>query len=213
MKLKWWGHASFLITTDSAVKIITDPYNEELPYKKIDDEADLVTVSHDHYDHNAVDILPGEFKTIKHTGIDEYNEIKVQGIVSFHDDAGGSKRGENIIYIIDTGKYRICHFGDLGHNLQEEQRKKLTNIDIVLIPVGGYFTIDASQAYEIVQELKPGIIVPMHFKTDILDFPIDEVNTFLDMFEDEEIKRVNGAEIEIDGLPEKQTVYLFDYVK
>lgn len=213
MKIKWWGHASFLITTSNNKKILTDPYNEELPYNKITDKPDYVTVSHDHFDHNAVDLLKGSPEVIKKSsGFDDDN-ISVKGISVYHDDAEGDKRGENIIFIINTDGYKIAHLGDLGHELNKEDLNRLKDIDILLIPVGGNYTIDAKKAKNIVDDINPKIVLPMHYKTDILDFPITGVDEFLSYFEKESIEIFDGPEVEFDELPLNQKLYLLDHVR
>lgn len=213
MKIKWWGHASFLITNSNNIKILTDPYNEELPYKKITDKVDYVTVSHDHFDHNAVDLLEGSPKVIKSSSGFNDENISVEGISVYHDDAEGNKRGKNIIFVINTDGYKIAHLGDLGHDLNKEELNKLKGIDIILIPVGGNYTIDAKKAKDIVDEIKPKIVLPMHYKTDILDFPITGVDEFLSYFEKDNIEIFDGSEVEINKLPSKQKLYLLDHVR
>lgn len=94
MKLKWWGHAAFQITSEDGLKILTDPYDDQVGYKPIVEEVDLVTVSHDHFDHNAVDILPGNPEVFRKTGTFDYKGIKIKGVKSYHDKAGGQERGE-----------------------------------------------------------------------------------------------------------------------
>lgn len=213
MKIKWWGHASFLITTDEGLKILTDPYNEDLPYARIDDKADYVTVSHEHFDHNAVDLLPDNPKVINNIKGLENNEIKVEGIASYHDDKKGAERGQNIIFNFEFDGTKLSHLGDLGHPLNEDQLKRLKDVDYLLIPVGGNYTINADQAYKIIKQIKPKVIIPMHYNTDILDFPIKGVDDFLGNFSKENIKIINNSELEITNLPEEQLVYVLDYVK
>jgi len=213
VKIKWWGHASFLITTSNNKMILTDPYNEELPYNKITDKPDYVTVSHDHFDHNAVDLLKGSPEVIKKSSGFEDDNISVKGISVYHDDAEGDKRGENIIFIINTDGYKIAHLGDLGHELNKEDLNRLKDIDILLIPVGGNYTIDAKKAKNIVDKINPKIVLPMHYKTDILDFPITGVDEFLSYFEKESIEIFDGPEVEFDELPLNQKLYLLDHVR
>ena len=213
MKIKWWGHASFLITTSKNKMILTDPYNEELPYNKITDKPDYVTVSHDHFDHNAVELLEGSPEVIKKSSGFEDDNISVEGISVYHDDAEGDKRGENIIFVIDTDDFKIAHLGDLGHDLNNKQLSKLKNVDILLIPVGGNYTIDAKRAKKIVDEIDPKIVIPMHYKTDILDFPITGVDEFLSYFEKKSVEIINGPEVEFDEIPSKQKLYLLDHVR
>lgn len=213
MKIKWWGHASFSIRNSNGSVIVTDPYNEDLPYAKINEEADFVTVSHEHFDHNAVDLLSGNPKTIKEVTGFQNNEIKIEGIEVYHDDVQGEIRGKNIIFNFEFDGIKISHLGDLGHLLDKEQIEKLADVDILLIPVGGNYTINAAQAYETINKITPKIIFPMHYKTDILDFPIQGIDKFLAFFHDESIEKINGCEIEIDDFPSKQKVYLLNYAK
>ena len=213
MKIKWWGHATFTITTLQGTKIVTDPYNEDLPYKIVKDKADIVTVSHDHFDHNAVDLVPGSSSIVRDISGYSDKEIKIKGIKSYHDDQEGNERGENIIFIYNFNDLKLSHLGDLGHPLNEEQKEGLKDVDVLLIPVGGHFTIDADQAYKIVEQINPKVIFPMHYKTDILDLPIKGVDKFLKYFDHDSIVRVNGPEIEFSSLPFEQKVYVPEYVK
>lgn len=213
MKFKWWGQASFLITKDDGTKIITDPYNEDMPYKKINDEADYVTVSHDHFDHNAVETIPGQPYVVNNVSGFKDKKVDITGISTYHDDAEGAERGENIIFMMQLDGMKVSHLGDLGHPLNSSQVEKLKDTDILLLPVGGHFTIDADQAYEVVKKLEPKIVIPMHFKTDILDLPIKGVDKFLKHFDENSIVRMNGPEVKFSELPVKQKVYVLDYVK
>lgn len=213
MKIKWWGHSSFLITSSDEIKVLTDPYNEELPYNKITDSPDYITVSHDHFDHNAVDLISGRHVMVKTTDGIKNEQITIKGISSFHDENKGEQRGENIIYVIEFDQFKVCHLGDLGHKLTNDQIKQLKDIDILLIPVGGNYTIDANQAYKIVNELNPLIVMPMHYKTEILNFPISGVDKFIKLFKNNRVEVINNSEIEIDQKPKEQKVYVLDYVK
>ncbi|MFW5985412.1 MAG: MBL fold metallo-hydrolase [Halanaerobiaceae bacterium] len=213
MKFKWWGHSCFTITTDDGVKIVTDPYGNDFPYENVTDRAEIVTVSHDHFDHNGTDSVPGDPEIVAtEKGID-YQGVKIRGVSSFHDDEKGSSRGQNIIFIIESGDKTVVHLGDLGHSLNEEQKEKLTAVDILLIPVGGHFTIDASQAYKIVEQLDPAVIFPMHYKTDKIDLPIKGITPFLENFAPNRVKDIAQSEIEITKLPENQTVYVLNYIE
>ena len=214
MKFKWWGHSSFLITTKDGTEILTDPYDDSLPYAEVDDQPDIVTISHDHFDHNAVDRLHNKPDTIVDSkkGYKDDN-ITIKGITTYHDKTEGNDRGDNIIFQMELGDKKVCHIGDLGHLLSEAKIEKLKDIDILLIPVGGYYTIDADEAFEICEKIDPQVIIPMHFKTDILDFPITGVEDFTDHFDAETVQKVGKSEIEITELPAEKRVYVLDYVK
>jgi len=179
MKIKWLGHAAFLITSDSGTRIITDPYetSNDLKYGRIKESADVVTVSHDHWDHCNVAAVQGNPQVVK--GTTEAKGIKFKGISTYHDDAGGSQRGSNTILCFEVDGVNVCHIGDLGHLLSAEQVTELGKIDILIIPVGGFYTIDAKVASQVCDQLKPGVIIPMHYKTDKCDMPITGVGEFL----------------------------------
>ena len=182
MKIKWLGQASFLITTDSGTKIITDPYTAggALNYGEIKESADIVTVSHEHFDHNNVAAVGGNPEVVKDAGSKEVKGIKFNGIPTYHDDAEGSKRGNNIIFCFEVDGIGVCHLGDLGHPLSDKQVADLGKVDIVLTPVGGNFTIDAKIATEVCGKLAAKVIIPMHYRNDrCSSFPVAGVDEFL----------------------------------
>ena len=197
MKLKWVGHSCFLITSETGLKIITDPYDtvQGVRYAPIKETADIVTISHDHFDHNAVSSVAGNPELVKDVGIKQVKGVLFKGISSYHDEVGGKKRGTNIIFCFSVDGIRICHLGDLGHSLSNEQLGEIGDVDLLLIPVGGYYTIDAKEATQICNKLKPRVIVPMHYKTNKLDFPVTGVDDFLK--DKSSVKKLNQSEIEL----------------
>jgi len=214
MKVKYLAHACFLITSKDGVKIITDPYEKGayggIHYDEIEEEADIVTISHDHADHNAVHKIKGSPKVIKEPGEYEVKGIKIKGIKTYHDEKGGKERGENIVYVFEIDNFRIAHMGDLGEILSDEKLKQIGKVDIILIPVGGYFTIDAKQATQIIKKIKPKIVIPMHYKTTKCDFPIAPVEDFI-KDKDKVIKF--GCEVNIEELPENQEIWVLRHAK
>ncbi len=194
MKIKWLGHSSFVITSDTGTKIITDPYETggDLSYGQIKESADIVTVSHDHADHNNVAAVQGNPKVVR--GAVEVKGIKFNGIPTYHDDAGGGKRGKNTIICFEVDGIRVCHLGDLGHQLSDSQLAELGKVDVLLIPVGGFYTIDAKVATQLGDRLKPKVIIPMHFKTDKCDYPIAGVEEFLRG--KKEVSRLDASQVE-----------------
>jgi len=196
MKLKWLGHASFVITSDAGIKIITDPYvtGGNLNYGEIKESADIVTVSHEHGDHNNVAAVRGDPEVVRGTVPVEIKGIKFNGIPTKHDDAGGSKRGNNTIFCFEVDGARVCHLGDLGHQLGDKEIAELGKVDVLLTPVGGFFTIDAEVATEIGSKLAPKVIIPMHYKNDRCDFPISGVDEFLQGKEG--VSRLDASEVE-----------------
>lgn len=180
MKVRWLGHASFLITSENGTRIITDPYvaGSGIKYGEIKEAADVVTVSHDHFDHNNVASVGGNPQVVKEPA--EAKGIKFEGVATHHDASGGNERGNNTIFCMDIDGVKVCHLGDLGHPLSDQQVADIGKIDVLLIPVGGFFTIDAKVASEVCERLSPRVIIPMHFKNEKLDFPISGVDDFLE---------------------------------
>lgn len=179
MKIKWLGHASFVIISDAGTKIITDPYvtGGGIGYGEITESADIVTVTHDHSDHNNVAAVKGKPEVVR--GSTRIKGIEFKGIPSYHDEAGGSARGKNTMFCFEVDGMRVGYLGDLGHQLSDKQVAELGRIDILLIPVGGYYTIDAKVATQVCNQLNPRVIIPMHFKTDKCAYPIVGVDEFL----------------------------------
>ncbi len=196
MKIKWLGHASFLITSDTGAKLITDPYTtkENLTYGEIKESADIVTMSHDHLDHNNIAAIQGNPNVVSGAVTAEIEGIKLDGIPVYHDDAGGETRGPNTMFGIEVDGIRVCHLGDLGHLLSDKQVAELGRVDILLIPVGGFYTIDAKVATEVCNQLKPRIIIPMHFRNDKCAYPIVGVDEFLRGKKD--VSRLDASEVE-----------------
>jgi len=178
INITFYGHALFVITTGSGKKIGTDPYNEQIRDPLPDISADIVTSSHDHYDHANISLFKGDPEVINTPGKTVIENIRFFGIPSFHDESGGSLRGKNIIYTIETDGIKIAHLGDLGHIPDDKQSKDLQGIDILLIPVGGVYTINAAQALDIINDLKPKVAIPMHYKSVDTKLNVDEVSSF-----------------------------------
>ncbi len=194
MKIRWLGHASFMITSETGIKIITDPYvtTENLNYGEIKESADIVTVSHEHGDHSNVSAVRGNPEVVRGTA--KVKGIGFKGIPTYHDDAGGKSRGNNTILCFEVDGIRVCHLGDLGHPLSDKQIAELGSVDILLIPVGGFYTIDAKVASQLCDRLKPKVIIPMHFKNDKCAFPIAGVDEFLQGKEG--VSRLDVSEVE-----------------
>jgi L-ascorbate metabolism protein UlaG (beta-lactamase superfamily) len=198
MKVKWLGHAAFLIMSDEGIKIVTDPYKPGvygLEYGSIKDEADIVITSHEHDDHNYVAGVPGNPQVIRGTGSHQANGIDFEGIACHHDESGGKERGENTIFCFTVNGVKLCHLGDLGHALSDNQVAAIGEVDILLIPVGGSFTIDATGADRVIGQIKPRVVVPMHFKTaGCPNFPVADAEPFL--AGQANVKRAGSAEAE-----------------
>lgn len=213
MKITWIGHSCFFIEGRD-VKVITDPYDEHIPYKAPSFPADVVTVSHEHFDHNAVDRVPGSPAVVRGPGEHMAHGVQFTGIATFHDEEQGKKRGENTIFTFTIDGITLTHFGDLGHMLSPEQLTQLEDVQVVMIPVGGYYTIDAAQAATMVGQLQSvKVIIPMHYKTDVLgpDFPIETVDKFTSRMQN--IVEIGSAEVTINqnDLPAHPEVWILNY--
>ncbi|MGZ6235966.1 MAG: MBL fold metallo-hydrolase [Syntrophales bacterium] len=183
MNIEWYGHAAFKITTEKGTRIIIDPYesgfsNGALSYRNIDDEADIVITSHNHGDHNYTKSIRGRYDHVKKEGNYEIKGVKLQTIPTFHDTASGKERGDNLLTIISTDGIKLLHLGDLGHDLDPETLKKIGKVDVLLLPVGGFYTIDAQAATKVMNNIKPSITIPMHYRTEKCSFPITTVAEF-----------------------------------
>jgi L-ascorbate metabolism protein UlaG (beta-lactamase superfamily) len=216
MKIKWYGHAAFGITTDQGVKIIIDPYQSgafggALAYGKIEEEADVVLVSHDHDDHNYIKDIKGKFTRISAAGAHEAKGVKITAMPTYHDSSKGSERGNNLLFVIEADGLRVAHFGDLGHLLGNDVIKELGPIDVLMLPVGGFYTIDPREATVVMESVKPAITIPMHFKTPKCDFPIAPVDEFTKG--KKSVTNVKASELEAakGKLPKEPGIFVLQY--
>ena len=168
--LTWFGQATFLMNTDDGVKVLMDPVNPGMIKVEIPDLIDLVTVSHEHGDHNYVELAKGDPVVIRglkdndYARVDEVvKDIHVHTVGTFHDKQEGSQRGKNAIFIFELPDLKVVHLGDLGHVLNESQVSAIGETDIIMIPVGAGPTIDLPGALEVIKQLKPKVVIPMHF--------------------------------------------------
>ncbi|OOM76000.1 MBL fold metallo-hydrolase [Clostridium sp. BL-8] len=168
MKIKWFGQSCFMITSKNGTKILTDPYKKMLGYKLPEIEANIVSTSHEHGDHNNIQAVSGDFMHINKLGSFSKEGIEIKGVQTFHDKVSGAKRGKNTIYNFKVDGLNICHCGDLGHILDSNLVNEIGTVDILLLPVGGRATIDAIDAVNVMKQLKPRVVIPMHYRTKAL---------------------------------------------
>jgi len=161
------------------VTLVTDPFGKELGLKVPNFEADIVTVSHQHPDHNNAGALRANPFVIDTPGEYDVKGVMVQGIETFHDAKAGAERGKNIVYRLEMDDLTIAHLGDLGHILSDEQLDQLDGVDILMIPVGGKYTIDAKMAVEVIGQIEPRIVIPMHYKLPGAKSDVDPVEKFI----------------------------------
>lgn len=157
-----------------------DPYDSSIGLKMPLLEADIVLSTHDHPDHNNIKAVRGDTFVIRGPGEYEIKDISIQGISSFHDEEQGRERGKNTVYVIDAEGIRLCHLGDLGQaELTPDQVGQIGNVDILFVPVGGVYTIDARAASKIANQIEPRIVIPMHYMLPNLRFKLEKVDEFL----------------------------------
>ncbi len=208
--IEWHGHSYFTITY-SDYKLIVDPHDGgslNIPTHR--SKADAVLITHNHYDHNAVEVVDSPTVVKWKRGSFNMGPFRIQGLASYHDKAGGELRGENTIYVIEAGGMRIAHLGDIGHLPDEDLSRSLSGIDILMVPVGGVYTIDASEAWEIVKELEPRLVIPMHFWVPYSTLPLDPLDRFINIAKTRRL-RLEEPVIRVtpEVLPGKPTVVVF----
>jgi L-ascorbate metabolism protein UlaG (beta-lactamase superfamily) len=215
MTIRYLGHACFLVTDSAGTRIVFDPYepggfNGGIGYGPIKDAADIVVISHDHADHNYAAGVPGNPQVIKGQGVHSADTILLRGIAVKHDASGGTARGENTVFCTELDDVRLCHLGDLGHELTPAQVEEIGSIDVLLCPVGGLFTVDAQGATRVVESLNPRITIPMHFKTARTTFPLAPVDDFLSGKKN--VRRENVSEITLtqDTLPAEPQIIVLE---
>ncbi len=191
--------------------LITDPYSPDLGYSLGKQSARIVTVSHQHPGHNYTAGVRDAPKLVAGPGEYEISGVLIIGMRTFHDAEKGQKRGKNTVYLIQIDEISICHLGDLGHVLTTEQIEEMGDIDVLLLPVGGVSTIDAARAAEVVRQLEPKAVVPMHYKTEALKRDLAPVGTFLREMGIKEIDPQPKLSFNKTNLPVSTQVFLLDY--
>ena len=166
MEIKWYGHSCFLLTGESGVRILMDPPDASTGYRIAPMQADIVTASPSHHDHNNFALALGEPARVTEAGVPEFPGVTITGIPWWHDDARGEKRGENMLFVVELDGMRVLHAGDIGALPDGETVQRLGMIDVLLVPVGGFYTIDHKEALELCNLLKPKVVIPMHYKTE-----------------------------------------------
>lgn len=213
MKIQYLGHSCFFIKNKEA-SVVTDPFNPQLvglKFPKVD--ADILTVSHQHPDHNQAQQVGIKPVVFDFPGEYEAKGVKVNGYQSFHDDKNGTVRGENIIFKITINNVILTHLGDLGHLPNQELLEQLEDTDVLLVPVGGFYTINASQAAEVIRAIKPSVTIPMHYNSPELNQvefgKLSGVTEFLKLMGKDGLTPVPKLEIKSEeDLPESETVLL-----
>ena len=209
INIKWFGHSMWKIWNEK-VSIITDPFTD-IGYPMPENEtADIVLSSHDHFDHNNIQLIKGNPQVVNTEGNFEIKGVNIETFPVWHDETNGSERGSNLLMKFSISGKTFLHCGDLGHICTADMISKLGKIDVLFIPVGGFYTIDAKTAKAIVEMIKPIIIFPMHYKTPVLDFPIATIEEYLKLVDDHKKIPENEIELTEEDFAKSQTIIL-DY--
>lgn len=212
VRIKWWGHACFEV--GNGMTLVFDPHNgESIGLPKPNVKADVVLVSHDHYDHaDGVKLVLRPGGTVVRDAIEKnIGGVRIRGVETFHDDQGGRLRGKNTVYVVNFGGLTLCHLGDIGHVPTSEQVKEIGRIDVLFIPVGGVYTIDAGEATETVQKIAPKITLPMHYRIRGLRVGIAGVEDFLSGKRN--VIRIKSREFEVspETLPKNPEIWVLSF--
>ncbi len=210
MEITWLGHSCFRLR-GSQTTVITDPYPPELGYSLGKPSARIVTISHQHPSHSYIQGVGGEPKILSGPGEYEINGILILGIATFHDTEGGAKRGKNIVYAMDIDDITVCHLGDLGHVLTSQQVEAIDNVDVLLLPVGGMSTLNASMAAAVIRQLEPKTVVPMHYKTLAINRELEPVEKFFKEMGIEQINPQPKLSVSKSNLPLSTQVFWLSY--
>lgn len=212
MQLTWLGHSCFLLEGKDGVRVLTDPCSPNTGYALPRIPADIVTVSHDHDDHNYLPVALGEPVVVTEPGLHTVRGVSITGFSAWHDEAGGKKRGANILYLIELDGIRVLHLGDLGHTVDPALAEAIGPVDVLLCPIGGTFTINAEQAVAVAHTLAPRVFIPMHYATPQLRFSVGGLDELLSRVQTYSVHRLNSNTCTL--LPEtlgEKRVLLLDY--
>jgi len=218
VKIRWFGHSCFLITSKPGTKILIDPFNPQVGYPIPRVAPELVLVSHEHFDHNYVQMAQGNPRIIRGLNpqtkdwnqVDEkFKDLHIYTVPCYHDPLKGKLRGKNSILVIEVSGIRIVHLGDLGHLLSPEQVKKIGRVDVLMIPVGGVYTIDAKQADQVINQLNPKLIFPMHYKTEVCKLSLNGLEGFINGKDN--VKEMGKNLFVINKLPEKPEIIVLSW--
>ncbi|MBD3279589.1 MAG: hypothetical protein GF390_02655 [Candidatus Pacebacteria bacterium] len=210
MQIQYYGHSCFRLKGKRGM-VVMDPYDDYVGLSLPNISADIVTISHDHQDHNQASVIRGTARrdqpfVIKQPGEYEVGGISVFGVGAFHDENQGVERGKNIIFTVLIDGVRVCHLGDLGHEIKEDLIAEIGMIDVLLLPVGGVYTIDPKQAVKVARSLEPAIVIPMHYQTDQHEQKVfGELSTLADFLKEysAEPETVNKLSLDQSRLPEE----------
>jgi L-ascorbate metabolism protein UlaG (beta-lactamase superfamily) len=210
MEITWYGHSCFRLS-DRGVTIVTDPPSDDMAYERPRIRADVVTISHEHPGHNNRVGFRGGPRFFDGPGEYEVKGVFITGISTYHDGRSGSTRGHNIVFLFEFEGVTICHLGDLGHVPTQSQVQSLSDVDVLLIPVGGLHTIDPSMAAEVISLIEPRLVIPMHYKTPVEKANLQTVDKFLKEMGLSPVPPEPEIKVNKSLLPEETQVVILEY--
>jgi L-ascorbate metabolism protein UlaG (beta-lactamase superfamily) len=212
MRIHFYGHATFHVTGEDGMSILIDPYTagERFRYEERFEPARIALVTHEHGDHNNVAAVPGSPQVVRGAGTHTVDGITFTGIPSFHDKEQGARRGPNTIFVFDLDGIRVAHFGDQGVELDDDQYAQLTGVNVMIAPVGGGPTLEIPAMSDMVERVRPNVMIPVHYKTPKVDINLAPVDDFLSGKAN--VRRVGGSEIDLAAatLPQPTEIVVLD---
>jgi len=215
MVIDWLGHSCFKVTIRDGLVVLFDPFDASVGYVQQDVSPDVVVVSHDHYDHSDLSHVSGDYKVVNTAGMHEFGNVTIECIPTYHDHSGGANRGINLVSVLSVRGITLAHLGDIGCVPDADVLDKLQGLEILLIPVGGNYTVDAGEALQICDALQPNVIIPMHFKTPDSTLDIAPLHDFLEATEGEydvSYPGKNYLEIDKASLKKRTRIVVMEYI-
>jgi L-ascorbate metabolism protein UlaG (beta-lactamase superfamily) len=210
MEIVWLGHSCFRIRGKEAT-IVTDPFDKTLGYPLRKPNASIVTVSHNHPQHSFVDGVAGTPRVVSRPGEYDIANVFIYGIATFHDNEKGAIRGKNTVFFMEIDEVKVCHLGDLGHVPTTEQIEQMSGVDILMVPVGGVSTINAAAAAETIGLLEPKLVIPMHYKTEVVKMELEPLEHFIKIMGLKEVVSQPKLNVTKSSLPPETKVLVLDY--
>lgn len=210
MEIVWLGHSCFRIRGKEAT-IVTDPFDKTLGYPVRKPTASIVTVSHSHPQHSFVDGVAGNPRVVSRPGEYDIANVFINGIATYHDNEKGAVRGKNTVFFMEIDEVKVCHLGDLGHVPTTEQIEQMSGVDILMVPVGGVSTINAAAAAETIGLLEPKLVIPMHYKTEVVKMELEPLEHFIKVMGLKEVVSQPKLNVTKSSLPPETKVLVLDY--
>lgn len=210
MNIQYYGHSCFKLTTKPAgrgqeeVVVFFDPFDKKIGLRPPQGQADIVLISHAHHDHNNTESLKGDFRVIDIPGEYSVSGINILGVDSYHDSEKGALRGHNTVFSLESEDIKVCHMGDLGEELETKQMEEIDDVDVLMIPIGGTYTIDAKKAIEIVKKIEPKIVIPMHYKIEGSTVDIEDEKGFCEEIGNCSREKISRLNLKKKDLEEKK---------